>query len=67
MYKDEGMKFCAMLLYPDIFKYLMYLPLELGSKELNDYKIFGAYSYYKSGWLPSLLNHNLTSSNFCIL
>jgi len=56
-----------MLLYPDIFNYLMFYPAELGSKDLSDYKNCKAYSYYKSGWLKPLVYHDLTGSNFCIL
>ena len=56
-----------MLLYPDIFNYLMFYPSELGSKDLNDYKNSKAYSYYKSGWLQPLMYHNLSGSPFCIL
>ena len=37
MNKDEGMKFQPMLLYPDIFNYLMFFPSELGIKDLHDY------------------------------
>ena len=58
------MKFWPMLLYPDIFNYLMFFPPELGSNDLNDYKISKAYSYHKSGWLQPLLYHDLTSSTF---
>ena len=67
MNEDESMKFWSMLLYPDIFNYLMFFPSELCSKDLNDYKNSKAYSYHKSGWLQPLLYHNLTGSNFCIL
>ena len=56
-----------MLLYPDIFNYLMFFPSELGGKDLNDYKNSKAYNYHKSGWLQPLLYLNLTGSNFCIL
>ena len=61
---DDVMKFWPMLLYPDIFNYLMFFPPELGSNDLNDYKISKAYSYHKSGWLQPLLYHDLTSSTF---
>ena len=67
MNEDQGMKFWPMLLYPDIFNYLMFFPSELGRKDLNDYKFSKAYSYHKSGWLQPLLYHNLTGSNFYIL
>ena len=67
MNEDEGMKFWPMLLYPDIFNYLMFFASELGSKDLIDNKNSKAYSYHKSGWLELLLYHNLTGSNFCIL
>ena len=33
MNEDEGLKFWPMLLYPDIFNYLMFFPSELGSLE----------------------------------
>ena len=67
MNENEGMTFCPMLLYPDIFNYLMFFPSELGSKDLNDQKNSKAYSYHKSGWLQPLLYHNRTGSKFCIL
>ena len=67
MNKYEGMKLLPMLLYPDIFNYLMFFPSELGSKDSNDYKKSKAYSYHKSCWLQPLLYHNLTGSTFCIL
>ena len=67
MNEEEGMKFWPMVLYPNIFNYLMFFPSELGSKDLNDFKSSKAYSYHKSGWLQPLLYHNLTGSNFCIL
>ena len=53
--EDEGMKFWPMGLYPDIFNYLLFFPLELGSKNLNDYKNSKAYSYHKPAWLQPLL------------
>ena len=67
MNKDEGMEFWSILLFPDIFNYLTFFPSELGSKDLNDYKISKAYSSHKSGWLQPLLYHNFTGTNFCIL
>lgn len=67
MDEKEGMSFWPMLLYPNIFSYLMFYPSELGSKDLCDYKNSKAYSYYKSGWLQPLMYHNLSGSNFCIL
>ena len=63
-----GMKFWPMVLYPDIFNYLMFFPSELGSKDLNDYKNSKAYSYYKSGWLGQLWYHCIDGSGkFCVL
>ena len=56
-----------MLLYANIFNYLIFFPSELGSKDLNDYKNSTAYSYHKLGWLQPLLYHNLKGSNFGIL
>ena len=47
MNKDEGMKFWPMLSYPEIFKYVMFFPSELGSKNLNDDKNSKTYSYQK--------------------
>ena len=64
MNKDEGMKFRP---YPEIFKYVMFFPSELGSKNLNDYKNSKTYSYQKLIQLEPLLYHNLTGRNFCIL
>ena len=45
--EDEGIAFWPMLLYPDIFNYLMFHPTQLGSTDLSDYKNSNAYSYYK--------------------
>ena len=47
--EDESMTFWFMLLYPDIFNYLMFFPSEFCGKDLNDYKNSKAYSYHKSG------------------
>ena len=55
-----------MLLYPDIFHYLMYYPTKLGSTDLIDYKILKAYCYYKSCWLQPLYFHRLSGSKYCI-
>ena len=52
--ENKAMTFWLMLLYPDIFNYLMFYPTELGSTDLSDYKKSKAYSYYKSGWLQPL-------------
>ena len=49
--EDEGMAFWPMLLYPDIFNYLIFYPTQIGSTDLSDYKNSKAYSYYKPGWL----------------
>ena len=64
------MKFWSMLLYQDIFNYLVVFPSELCSgykNDFNDYKNSKTYSYHKSGWLQQLLYHNLTGSSFCIM
>ena len=55
-----------MLLYPDIFNYLMFYPTQLGSTHLSDYKNAKAYSYYQSGWLQPLYFHKLFGSKYCI-
>ena len=55
-----------MILYPDIFSYLVFNPSELGSNNLSDYKNCKAYSYYMSGRLQPLMYYNLTGSKFCI-
>ena len=66
--ENDGMKLWPMLLYPDIFNYLMFFPSELGSKDLNDDKNSKAYSYYKSGWLQPLYYHAIDiNSKFCII
>ena len=66
--EQDGMKFWPMVLYPDIFNYLMFFPSELGSKDLNDYKNSKAYSYYKSRWLEPLFYHHIDmSSKLCII
>ena len=66
MEEEEGMILWSILLYPDIFKYLMFNPSELASEDLSDYKDSKAYSYYKSGWLHPLKFHNLSGSKYCI-
>ena len=65
--EEEGIIFWPMLLYPDIFNYLMFYPSELGSKDLSDYKNSKAYSYYTNGWLQPLLYHPLSGSPYCVL
>ena len=61
------MVFWPMILYPDVFSYLVFNPSELGSSDLNDYKNWKAYSYYMSGRLQPLMYHNLTGSKFVLL
>ena len=34
--EDEGMTVWSMLLYPDIFSYIMFSPIQLGSTDLTD-------------------------------
>ena len=66
--EKDGIKFWPMVLYPDIFHYLMFFPSELGSKDLSDYKNCKACSYFKSGWLEELWYDCIgASSKFCIL
>ena len=60
------MTFWPMLLYPDIFNYLMFYPTQLDSTDLSDYKNLKAYSYYESGWLQPLYFHKLSGSKYCI-
>ena len=67
MKESEGIIFWPMLLYPDIFHWLMFFPSELGSEDLSDYKNCKAYSYFKNGWLGELEYPNLSGSKFCIL
>ena len=64
--EDEGMAFFSMLLYPDIFNYLTFYPVELASTDLSDYNNLKSYSYYKSGWLQPLYFHKLSGSKYCI-
>ena len=66
--EENGRIFWPMVMYPDIFNYLMFYPSELGSTDLNDYKECKAYSYYKSGWLQELLYHSIDNQNpYCII
>ena len=55
-----------MILYPDIFSYVVFNPIELGSNDVSDYKNCKSYSCSMSGWLQLLMYHNLTGSKFCI-
>ena len=64
--EEEGMVFWPMILYHDIFNYLVFNLSELGSNDLSDYKNCKAYSYYMSGWFQPLKYRNLTGSKFCI-
>ena len=65
--EDERMAFWPMLLYRDIFNYLIFYPTQLGSTNLSDYKNSKAYSYYKPGWLQQpLYFHKLTGRKYCI-
>ena len=65
--EENGRIFWPMILYPDIFNYLVFHPSELGSSDLCDYKECKAYSYYKSGWLQELFYHSIDNeSPFCI-
>ena len=60
--EDEGMAFWLMLLYPDIFSYLMFYPTQLDITDLSDYKNSKAYSCYNSGWFQPLYFHKLSGS-----
>ena len=64
--EEEGMVFWPMIFYPDIFSYVVFNPIELGSNDVSDYKNCKAYSCSMSGWLQLLMYHNLTGSKFCI-
>jgi hypothetical protein len=64
--ENEGVANWPMLLYPDIFNYLMFHPAELGSKDLNDYKNSKAYSYYKCGWLEQISSLSI-GKLYCIM
>ena len=64
--EDEGMAFYSMLLYPDIFNYLMFYPAQLRSTDFSDYKNSKAYSYYKSGWLQPLYFYKFSGSKYGI-
>ena len=63
----ERMAFWPMLLYPNIFNYLMFYPTKLGSTVLSGYKNSKVYSCYKSGWFQSLCFHTLYGCKYCIL
>ena len=65
--EDEGMTFWPVLLYPDVFNYLMFYPTRLGSTDFSDYKNLEAYSYYKSGWFQPLYFHKLSGGKYRIL
>ena len=43
-----------MVMYGDIFVYLMFYPSKMKSEDLSDYKTRKAYSYYSDGWLMPL-------------
>ena len=65
--EDEGMTFWLMLLYPDIFNYLMFYPTQLDSTDLSDYKNSKAYSCYNSDWFQPLYFHKLSGSKLWII
>ena len=67
MEKDTGRAFWSLLLYPDVFNFLMFCTCELGSKDLSDNKISEIYSYYKSWWLHPSQNFNLSGSKCCLI
>ena len=56
-----------MLSSPDIFNFLMFYPIKLGSKDLSDYKNSKAYSNCKSGWLQPLQYHNRSKRKYWII
>ena len=66
--EEDSIKQWPMVLYPDIFNYLMFNPSELGSNHLNDYKNSKAFSFYKTGWLQKLSYHCISEeSPFCAI
>ena len=57
-----------MVMYGDIFVYLMFHPSELKSDDLSDYKTCKAYSYYSDGWLMPLEYNSISGeSPYCIM
>ena len=59
------MAFWPMLLYPDIFNYLMFYPMQR-STTLSGCKNLESYNYFKSVWLWPLYFHKLSGRKFCI-
>ena len=66
--EEEGLRHWPTTLYPDIFHFLAFHPSELKSKDLSDYKMTKAYSYYEDGWLKPLAYHSVSdASKYCFL
>ena len=66
--EEDGVKLWPTTLYPDIFHFLAFYPSELKSKDLGDYKMTKAYSYYADGWLKPLDYHPVSEeSKYCFL
>ncbi|XP_065684344.1 uncharacterized protein LOC136096713 [Hydra vulgaris] len=66
--EEDSIKQWPMVLYPDIFNYLMFNPSELGSNDFNDYKNSKALSFYNTGWLQKLAYHCINEeSRFCAI
>lgn len=66
--EDESLKMWPTTLYPDIYNFLSFHPIDLKSKDLSDYKTSKGYSYYVTGWLSPLDFHPVSeSSKLCIL
>ena len=61
------MKYYPPTTYPDIYIYLQFFPAELASKDLNDYKISKAYSYFKDVWLETLWYDEVNQYGKCCL
>ena len=63
----ESVKYWPMRLYPDIFNFLAFHPIELASKDLSDYKTSMAYSYFSEGWFSPLKYHSISKeSKLCV-
>ena len=66
--EDDGICLWPVVLYADIFNFLMFKPNDLCSTDLNDYKQSKAYSYFQCGWLNEISYHPISlSSPYCLL
>ena len=62
--EEEGIAYWTIVPTNYIIQFLM---IDSDVKDLSDYKLSKAYSYFKQSWLNNISHHKLESSKYCLL